>query len=344
MSYDTAGLAPIVGKLSPMERTEIVGAALAMAAGATPKDPHPFAVDLHRRGDTKTLESVMAALGQSPAGFMSSSDLKSAIAEAVRVISLESERPRDMSHRTICRLVSVPDFKVGAVPRANPINLVELDHTGAVPTLSASIAEAELSGMKTFGGILSLTRQAIINAEWPLVTSLVEELTQAAYRQEAAAVFGLLASNPTLPDGTALFHADRGNIATTGGAPSSSTVESSIQALVNMSVGGIRLGLKPWAIVAPVGIGCTLAMLFEKGLARLLPGGFYATPELTGTAWYLLPDPAQRPVIGLAHIGTGTEPLVDTQEGFRSDGLGIRCRHSFAAVALSPFAVRNEGQ
>ena len=332
-----------IAKLPFHDRVEIVGQALAMAAGAKPGNAHPWAVDYHRRGDL-TLAGVMAALGQSPAGFMSSPDLASSIAEAVRVIALESERPRDLTHRAITRLVSVPDFKVGAVPRANPINLVELDHTGAVPTLSASIAEAELSGMKTFGGILSLTRQAIINAEWPLVASLVEELTQAAYRQEAAAVFGLLASNPTLPDGTALFHADRGNIATTGGAPSSSTVESSIQALVNMSVGGIRLGLKPWAIVAPVGIGCTLAMLFEKGLARLLPGGFFTSPDLTGTAWYLLPDPAQRPVVGLAHIGTGTEPMVDTQEGFRSDGLGIRCRHSFAAVALSPFAVRNEGQ
>ncbi len=332
-----------IAKLPFHDRVEIVGQALALAAGVKPGKVNPWAADYHRRGDL-SLAGVMATLGQSPAGFMSSPDLASSISEAVRIIALEAERPRDLTHRVITRLVSVPDFKVGAVPRANPINLVELDHTGAVPTLSASIAEAELSGMKTFGGILSLTRQAIINAEWPLVTSLVEELTQAAYRQEAAAVFGLLASNPTLPDGTALFHADRGNIATTGGAPSSSTVESSIQALVNMSVGGIRLGLKPWAIVAPVGIGCTLAMLFEKGLARLLPGGFYATPELTGTAWYLLPDPAQRPVIGLAHIGTGTEPLVDTQEGFRSDGLGIRCRHSFAAVALSPFAVRNEGQ
>ena len=332
-----------IAKLPFHDRVEIVGQALAMAAGAKPGNAHPWAVDYHRRGDL-TLAGVMAALGQSPAGFMTSSDLASSIAEAVRIIALEAERPRDLTHRTITRLVSVPDFKVGAVPRANPINLVELDHTGAVPTLSASIAEAELSGMKTFGGILSLTRQAIINAEWPLVASLVEELTQAAYRQEAAAVFGLLASNPTLPDGTAMFDASRGNIAITGGAPSSSTVESSIQALVNMSVGGIRLGLKPWAIVAPVGLGCTLAMLFEKGLARLLPGGFFTSPDLTGTAWYLLPDPAPRPVIGLAHIGTGTEPMVDTQEGFRSDGLGIRCRHSFAAVALSPFAVRNEGQ
>ena len=332
-----------IAKLPFHDRVEIVGQALAMAAGAKPGNAHPWAVDYHRRGDL-TLAGVMAALGQSPAGFMTSSDLASSIAEAVRIIALEAERPRDLTHRTITRLVSVPDFKVGAVPRANPINLVELDHTGAVPTLSASIAEAELSGMKTFGGILSLTRQAIINAEWPLVASLVEELTQAAYRQEAAAVFGLLASNPTLPDGTAMFDASRGNIAITGGAPSSSTVESSIQALVNMSVGGIRLGLKPWAIVAPVGLGCTLAMLFEKGLARLLPGGFFTSPDLTGTAWYLLPDPAQRPVIGLAHIGTGTEPMVDTQEGFRTDGLGIRCRHSFAAVALSPFAVRNEGQ
>ena len=344
MSYDTAGLAPIVGKLSPMERTEIVGAALAMAAGATPKAPHPFAVDLHRRGDTKTLESVMAALGQSPAGFMSSSDLKSAIAEAVRVISLESERPRDMSHRTICRLVSVPDFRVGAVPRCNPVNLREVDGTGAVPSITASVAEVELSGLRSFGGILSLTRQSIVNAEWPLVASLVAELQLSAFRQEATAVFGLLAANPVLPDGTAMFDASRGNIAITGGSPSSSTVESSIQALVNMSVGGIRLGLKPWAIVAPVGLGCTLAMLFEKGLARLLPGGFFTSPELSGTAWYLLPDPGLRPTVGLAHIGTGTEPEVDTAESFRGDGIGIRCRHSFAAVALSPFAVRNEGQ
>ena len=190
-----------IAKLPFHDRVEIVGQALAMAAGAKPGNAHPWAVDYHRRGDL-TLAGVMAALGQSPAGFMTSSDLASSIGEAVRIIALEAERPRDLTHRTITRLVSVPDFKVGAVPRANPINLVELDHTGAVPTLSASIAEAELSGMKTFGGILSLTRQAIINAEWPLVASLVEELTQAAYRQEAAAVFGLLASNPTLPDGT----------------------------------------------------------------------------------------------------------------------------------------------
>ena len=332
-----------IAKLPFHDRVEIVGQALAIAAGVTPGNLHPWAADYHRRGDL-SLAGVMATLGQSPAGFMTSSDLASSISEAVRIIALEAERPRDLTHRTITRLVSVPDFKVGAVPRANPINLVELDHTGAVPTLSASIAEAELSGMKTFGGILSLTRQAIINAEWPLVTSLVEELTQAAYRQEAAAVFGLLASNPTLPDGTALFHADRGNIAATGGAPAAATLESSISALVNLSVGGIRLGLKPWAIVAPAGLECTLAQFSESGAASLLPGGFFTSPELTGTAWYLLPDPAQRPVIGLAHIGTGTEPMVDTQEGFRSDGLGIRCRHSFAAVALSPFAVRNEGQ
>lgn len=341
--YDASGLSAIVAKMPPDDRAKIVGNALAIAAGVTPKAPPAFAADLHRRGDTRSLEAVMAALGQSPKAFMSSSDFKSAIAEAVRVITVESERPRDLSHRAITRMITVPDFKTGTVPRAHPINLAALDESGAVPALSATVSEAELSNMRSVGGILTLSRQAIINAEWPLVASLVEELQQAAYRAEAAAVFAALQSTDPLPDGAAMFDASRGNIASTGLAPSAAALSSTISALENLSVGGVRLGVKPWAIVAPVELATVLAELFEAGAARLLPGGFITSPELTGTRWYLLPDPAIRPVLGLVHVGSATAPQIDTKEGFRSDGIGIRCRHSFAGVVLAPHAVMNEG-
>lgn len=342
--YDASGLSAIVAKMPPDDRAKIVGNALAIAAGVTPKAPPAFAADLHRRGDTRSLESVMAALGQSPKAFMSSSDFKSAIAEAVRVITVESERPRDLSHRAIARQISVKDFRSGTVPRCDPVALAELDSIGAVPSIPASVAEAELSNMRSLGGIVLLTRQSIVNAEWSLLADLIEELRQAAYRAEADAIFGLLASNPSLPDGVALFDSSRGNIASTGGAPSTTTLASSIAALSAMTVNGIRLNLRPWGIVAPVELAMVLAELMESGANRLLEGGFFVSPALTGTAWYLIPDPSQRPVLGLVHVGTATEPVVDTKEGFRSDGVGIRCRHSFAGVVLAPFAIRNEGQ
>lgn len=343
--FEASGLATIVGRLPADERAKIVGNALAIAAGVTPKAPPAFAADLHRRGDTRSLEAVMAALGQSPAGFMTNSDFKSAISEAIRVISLESERPRDLAHRAITRMISVPDFRTGTVPRANPVALAELDNTGAVPALSATVSEAKLSGMLSFGGILPLSRQAIISAQWDLLASMATELVLAADRAEAAAVFAALQSTDPLPDGYPPFDgAVRGNVAAIGGAPSATTLASSISALANLSVNGVRLGVKPWAIVAPVELATVLGELFEAGAARLLPGGFFPSPELTGNAWFLIPDPIQRPVLGLVHVGNATDPQIDTQEGFRSDGLGIRGRHTFAAVALSPFGIKNLGQ
>ena len=81
-----------IAKLAFHDRVEIVGQALAIAAGVTPGKLHPWAADYHRRGDL-SLAGVMATLGQSPAGFMTSSDLASSISEAVRIIALEAERP-----------------------------------------------------------------------------------------------------------------------------------------------------------------------------------------------------------------------------------------------------------
>ena len=65
------------------------------------------------------------------------------------------------------------------------------------------------------------------------------------------------------------------------------TLESAISSLANLSVDGVRLGLRPWCVVAPVGLACTLATIFEQGASRLFPGGFTLTPELPGTQWFV---------------------------------------------------------
>lgn len=331
-----------LNKLPHPDKIEILGQAIALAAGAKPAKVNPWATDYHRYGDL-TLSGLMGALGQPVGSFMSSSDLASTLTEAVRTLTVEALRAPDLTHRRITRLLTTPDFKTARLPRCNPLALREVDNTGAVATLPVSLSEAELSNVGTHAGIVNFSRQAIVNSDWDLLASITEELAIAAFRAEAAAVFGLLASNPTMLDGKALFHPDHGNIASVGGAPSLTTLASCIQAMSTMAVGGVNLQLRPGILVAPTGLESDLAALFDAGADRLVPGGFITAHELPAHVWYLLPSPEQRAVVGLAHLPRGTEPELYTQGGFTRDGLGVRCRHTFGPVALSPYAVMNAG-
>lgn len=332
-----------IQKLAFRDRTEIIGAALAMAAGRTPAKAHPWAKNYAERGDM-SLAGIMASLGQPVSGFMTSADLRASIEETIRHLALEAQRDKDVSHRRLTRMITVPDLRTTAVVRHHPTSLVELGEGAEVPALPMSIAEGRLQGLKTFGGTMAMSRRFIVDAEWSLVNSIVEELLDASYRAEASAVYDLLSNNPALADGKTLFHPDRGNIAAAGGAPSLATLESAITALANLSVDGVRLGLRPWCLVAPVNLAVTVAAIFEQGASRLFPGGFTLTPELPGTQWFVLPDPNLRPVLGLIHLNNGTEPTIDMSPGFRSDAMHFRVRHTFGVAPLSPYCVVNPGQ
>lgn len=336
------GRSGMIRLLPPADKAEVVGQALAMAAGVSLDSArvNPMATDLLREGTS--LAHVMDALGGDIKAAVTSHDLGAAVGEALNLIWLDQARTRLLDHRRLCRMLSVPNFQTRTIPSQRPVSLGTITESGEIPEIvQAPIGLAECQ-LQTVGGILQFSRQAILAADWPLLASITQELVDAADRAERQAVFGLLNANPVLADGVPMFDPSRGNIAATTGAPSVATLESAMIALGSMTENGARLAMQPAMIVVPTGYATTAAVLMNAGLDRLLAGQdspIIYDPSLTD-AWYLLPDPASRPVVGLAHLGNARDPIIDRKAQFTSDGISIRCRHSYGACALSPHAVK----
>ena len=56
-------------------------------------------------------------------------------------------------------------------------------------------------------------------------------------------------------------------------------------------------------------------------------------PRLLGNPWYLFGDPTTSPpVLEIAYLNGETEPFLDQQDGWRSDGVEYKVRHDFGAA------------
>ena len=337
------GMMDFIRVMPATDRAEIVGQTLALAAGIDldRETVNPLAADLYRAG-TK-LETIMEAMGADvKASPVTSPDLNAAVGEALRVIAIALAKTRDLTHRRMTKLFSVRDFQSRALPFHQPMVLGTVNEAGEIPGVASGIDWATCQ-LQTVGGILGFSRAAILAADWPLLASIAQEMVDAADRSERQAVYGVLNGNPTLADGVPMFDASRGNIAPSTGAPSVTTLESAMICLSELTENGARLGLQPSFIVVPTHYAMSTAILLDAGLDRLLSGSetpVIHDPSLSGDAWYLLPDPDRRPVVGLAHLGNATDPVIDRKPQFSSDGIGIRVRHSYGACALSPHAIK----
>ena len=336
------GMMDFIRVMPPADRAEITGQTIAMAAGIAldPASINPLAADLYRAGTS--LEKVMEAMGADyKAAPVTSPDLGAAVGEALRIIAISLDKVRDLSHRRLAKLFSVRDFQERTIPFHQPLTLAAIGESGEIPAVASGIDWATVK-LETVGGILQFSRAAVLAADWPLLASLTQELIDAADRAEKESVYGILHANPTLADGVPMFDASRGNIASTTGAPSVATLENAMYCLSELTENGARLGLQPSLIVVPTNYALTTCVMLDAGLDRLLSGTatpIIYDPDLTTDAWYLLPDPDRRPVVGLAHLGNARDPVIDRKPQFSSDGIGIRVRHSFGACALSHHAV-----
>lgn len=327
-------------RLSRADRIEAAAHAVALSAGVTTTALSPIAKEIE-----PTASGIMAALGaRTPVmAFLSDSDFKDALGEAARLIVLDITKKKRVEHRSIAHIVQLPDFREMEAPRAWPIGLSRITENGEIPRAGFGV-EAETTSLQTFGSIVSMSREAAINGQWGLMRSVIAELIDAAYREERSAIVAMLNANANLGDGVPAFDASRGNIATEAGVPSVTTLSSAVNALRSFSVVGKRLGLSPAhlavnsadEVAVHVLMSAGVRDLFERNSARS-SGAVFSDPDLT--AWYILPDPQQRPVIALGFLDQALEPRIDVQTAF-SGSIGIRCRHDFGCFWASPYGVK----
>lgn len=262
-----------------------------------------------------------------------------------------------------CRVGSLSDFRphhryrTGSFGRLDRLNEHGEFRNKRIPDGERSTIQAE-----TFGNIIGLSRQAIVNDDMGAFTDLATRLGRAARLSIEVDVYALIRENnglgPTQSDGQPLFHSNRANV----GEASELSVEGLDQDRVLMAQQkdpekNEFLDLRPAILLVPIGLGGTARVINDaqydpdtpnklqrpnkvRGLVR----DIIDTPRLEGTRRYLLADPAIAPVFEVAFLDGQQEPFLESQDGWRVDGVEWKVRLDYGVAAIDfRGAVTNAG-
>lgn len=212
--------------------------------------------------------------------------------------------------------------------------------------------------LATYGKLLRITRQAIINDDLSLLGTLPLKLGRAAKYTIGDLAYGVLTSNPTMSDGKPLFHADHGNLAASGSAPGVTSFDAGRKAMRTQKDAGSVLNITSRYLITPASLelAATEIMLStvdprdNKGHAKNPVAGaaeVIADGRLDGssaTAWYLVADPARFDTIEIAYLDGNDTPFLEEQTSWGVDGVEMKVRIDAAAAPIDWLAVyKNAG-
>jgi HK97 family phage prohead protease len=248
--------------------------------------------------------------------------------------------------RRICRESSAPDFRaksklnLGEAPA-----LLKVNEHGEF-TAGTMAASKESYKVETFGRIFGLTRQALVNDDLGAFADLVTKLGRASAEFVAQQLVDLLASNPTMTDGVAVFHASHGNLGTTAAISLTSLTEALKMMRLQKGLDGkTPIDATPKYLIVPAAleviakqyiaqITATKASDVNPFVSNLEPVVDPRLDAKSATTWYLAADSSLLDTIEYSYLDGAPGPQIDTQQGFEFDGVQMKVRLDFGAGVL----------
>lgn len=298
-------------------------------------------------------------------GMQTTSDFAVALENVLNKTLLSAYSIAPDTWRRFCAVGTVSDFR--AHPRYRTGYLGRLDRVrenGEFNNKAIPDASKESLTAGTFGNIIALTRQAIINDDMGVFSRIAMQVGRAAALSIELDVYDLIKLNaglgPLMNDGVALFNAAHGNINATGSALTVAGIDADrvVMASQKDPANNEVLDIRPAILLVPIGLGGearvinsaefdtdAIANKFMKpNKVRGLFRDIVDTPQLTGTRRYLFADPAAMPVLEVAFLEGNQEPFLEVRDGWRIDGVEWKVRSDYAVGAVEVRgAVTNAG-
>lgn len=299
--------------------------------------------------------------------FQTTSDFALILESVLHKMLLGSYATQETTWQVFCGTEDVPDFRPSNRYRTGSLTSLPLvlEHgeykNGVIPDAAKYSISTE-----RHGEIFSLSREAIVNDDMGALANLASEFGRAAARTIENDVYALLALSaglgPTMADGLTFFHATHGNIGT-GAAISVASLDLDrvlMRAQKDPS-GKDFLSLRPRVLLVPDAIEGTARIInvaqYDPDTANklqrpnMVQGLFtdiVGSPRLgpTTTRRYMFADPAIASAFVVAFLeGYGRGPIMESQAGWRIDGVEWRVTQYAKAQAADPkAAVTNAGQ
>lgn len=194
--------------------------------------------------------------------------------------------------------------------------------------------------LATYGGLLSITRQAIINDDLSAFDAIPASLGRAAKRTIGDLVYAVLTQNGKMPDGKALFHGDHGNLLDAAAMSPAALNEARHAMRMMTDAQGQALNIAPGFLLVPAGLEGVAAQVLES---TAIPG----TDNNSGIAnmayqlAQLIVEPrldADSPkdsymtaaqgtdTVEVAYLDGVDQPYLEQQEGWSVDGVSFKSR------------------
>lgn len=248
------------------------------------------------------------------------------------------------------RAPNAPDFKnMSVVQLAGAPDLLQTNEAGEFKYGSMSDA-GETYAMLTYGRIVSLTRQAIINDDLRGFERMVSAFGFAARRLENRLVYSQLTANANMADGVALFHATHGNLQTTAALDIAKLGAARTAMRLQKGLQGEELNLSPSYLIVPAALEQTAYNLTSANyvpsakaeINEFRAGGRTAVMPIvepildanSATSWYLAASSSQVDTVEYSYLDGAEGPVIESEVGFETDGVSYKCRLDFAAKAI----------
>jgi hypothetical protein len=253
---------------------------------------------------------------------------------------------------------SVDDFK-----NINRISLGESPNLEVVPEgkeypEGKVVDQRKSYKVEKYGKEFTVTWETVINDDLDALSRIPAMHGSAARRTQEKAIYDVFLSNPTMPDGVALFsasHASGTNLSGGAGAPSKTTLDKAFEVMGKQKGlnSDVFLGLTPSILLVPLAYAGTalelvnstasveseknsgVSNLYGRGGARQLR--VVASPYLdanSSTNWYAIADNSLIDTVEISFLSGEESPVLESDYNIRNDSYIYTVRQSFAAAAI----------
>jgi hypothetical protein len=251
------------------------------------------------------------------------------------------------------RAPNAPDFKnMSVVQLSGAPDLLQTNEHGEFK-YGGMTDGAEAYKVLTFGRIVSLSRQSIINDDLRGFDRLVAAFGGSAARLENRLVYSQLTANANLADALALFEGTtHKNLASGAGSALQFSALTTARAAMRVQKGmqGEELNLTPSYLIVPAALEQTAYQLTSSNYVpakqadvnEFRTGGRTSLEPIvepvldanSTTTWYMASNSNQVDTVEYCYLDGAEGPVIETQAGFEVDGLSYKCRLDFASKAI----------
>ena len=262
--------------------------------------------------------------------------------------------------RSFCAVGDLSDFRPHYRYRMGSFgDLAAVLENGEFTYGTLSDAERESITAATKGKLINISRQMIVNDDLGAFMNLSRLMGRSGARSVEKDVYTLLAANPTMGDGVALFHATHANIAGTAAAPTVASFDAARVLMASQRDVGANdyIDIRPAVWLGPISLGGSVRVVNEAqydvdvsnkfqvpNKSRGLVSAVVDTPRLTGTAWYMFANPSDEAVLEVGFLNGQQTPYTEMKLGFEVDGITWKVRLDYGVAAVGwRGAVKNAG-